>query len=145
MATAISAEKRIKITEYCFRIICISDISIQDFAKLIIRFGDQCEGFIAWINNSQNSLEISEDSLTVSCYDASVVCGQFDAAKGGRYHWQIKVSGESKDVNLGIVPIEFCQKSSSTSYAFWRYKDAYSFYFGDATIWHDGIQIFDGG
>ena len=65
-AATVLVEHRNLIIENWFRILCNSKISIQDIAKVIIEFSDQCEGFAQWTN--YQNVEISKDSLTV-CYD----------------------------------------------------------------------------
>ena len=65
MATSsLFAEHRALIIEHWFQILCPSQISIQDIAKVIIEFGNKYEGFIAWLNSKE--FEISEDLLRMN-------------------------------------------------------------------------------
>ena len=147
MTSSTSAEHRNLIIDHWFRLLFDSKMSIQDIAKLIVEFGDQCEGFIACTN--RNKIEISEDLLTVS-FDGKddtlryiCVCGKVDAFKGAEYHWKIKLSAKGDYINVGVVEHEFCEKILNDLYInkhFWATKLGWSWYSGDGHIWHNNHE-----
>ena len=146
MTHSVSAKSRNLIIEHWFRTLYDSRISIVDIAKVIIEFGDDYEGFIAWTEGQD--FDISEDLLTVTdginCEFRRYfcVCGQINAIKGYQYHWKIKLLKQERCMNLGIVESDEVLKDESTSIFryFWTTKIGYSWYSKDGRIWHEGID-----